>query len=72
MTILNYPQRLHRLALGILLAVATSACHKADLTQHQESRPLMGTLVDITTEGPDPALLVSATQAASHLGRWPL
>ncbi len=64
MTIPYYAQHLRALALGMLLAVATSACHKADLTQHQESRPLMGTVVDIVTEGPDPALLVSATEAA--------
>jgi FAD:protein FMN transferase len=60
----DYPQQLRTLALGVLLAVIAGACHKTGLSQHQESRPLMGTLVDIATEGPDPALLVSATQAA--------
>ena len=48
----------------MLLSVTASSCHKADLSQHQESRPLMGTLVDIVTEGTDPARLVSATDAA--------
>lgn len=58
----DYPQWLR--VLGMLLALTASACNKIDLEQHQESRPLMGTLVDITTEGPDPALLASATDAA--------
>ena len=58
----DYPQWLRVLAM--LLALTISACNKINLGQHQESRPLMGTLVDITTEGPDPALLASATDAA--------
>ena len=60
MTIPYPAQHLCALALGILMAVTSTACHKAELSQHQESRPLMGTLVDIITEGPDPALLASA------------
>ena len=64
MTIAANLRRLRSPALGMLLVVITGACHKTDMHQHQESRPLMGTVVDIITEGPDPALLVSATDAA--------
>jgi thiamine biosynthesis lipoprotein len=64
MTTSAYPLHFRAILLGLILAASASACHKAELTQYQESRPLMGTLVDITTEGPDPALLASATQAA--------
>ena len=64
MTIAACLRRLRIPALGMLLVVITGACHKTDMRQHQESRPLMGTVVDIITEGPDPALLVSATDAA--------
>ncbi len=64
MTIPYLARRLCAFALGLLIAVATAACQKTELSQHQESRPLMGTLVDITTEGPDPQLLASATDAA--------
>jgi thiamine biosynthesis lipoprotein len=64
MTIPYPAPRLRALALGILIAISTPACHKPELSQHQESRPLMGTLVDIVTEGPDPLLLAGATDAA--------
>jgi len=46
------------------LALLTTGCHAPERLQHREARPLMGTLVEITAEGPDAAALRRATDAA--------
>jgi thiamine biosynthesis lipoprotein len=55
---------LHPWWLVLLCAISVSACQPAPPVQHSERRPLMGTLVDITVEGPNEAVLVTATDAA--------
>ena len=55
------------LSLGILFTgLITTGCHNPEPVQHREARPLMGTVVEITTEGPDTRALATATDAAYH------
>ena len=59
------PNRKLILTAVLFSALATMpGCTKPELRQHRDSRPLMGTTVEIVTEGPDPARLEHATDAA--------
>lgn len=61
---MNGHRRSAGLAMLLALAVLLAACHKPEMKPHREARALMGTLVEITSEGPDPERLAAATDAA--------
>lgn len=46
------------------LALLAAGCHAPEWPQHRDGRPLMGTWVEVTAEGADPAILRQATDAA--------